>query len=249
MQAVSPNITPVTDISTTALSLISVADIGAWLNLSSGVLTKNNDLIESLINSAVEIVEKYLWLDLRRKTYTALYDLGAQGFQSFIEGRLRLSLERSPILTTTDITKIEFLNDSDAWEEFDRGTAASVPGLFENTTERLEQRDWATLYYPDGIQFQDRVNAYKVRVTFDTGFDQTDPITAVPETLLVGLKMIVSDRYRNRGDCGDCSCDLNGYPVPCSAKAQIDLWAVSKTVFGGSYTPAHGSDCDGCGFW
>lgn len=242
MQAVSPNITKVTSINSTALDLISASDIGDWLNLSVGAVTKTTELIESLITSAVEIVEKYLWLDLRRKTYQAFYDLGSRGFDAFITGELRLSVERSPVLTTGDISAIDYLNDSDEWEAFDRGTAASVAGLYANTTERIEPRDWASLYYPSGIQFQDRVNAYKVRVTFDSGFDQSDALTAVPETLLVGIKMIVADRYRNRGDCSGCGCDLGGYPVPCDAKGMIDQYSIAKTVFGGSHTPAHGSD-------
>ena len=55
--------------------IVSVQDIGHWLNLSPSSILANDDLITSLILTATEIVEKYIWVSLRRKTIEAYYYL------------------------------------------------------------------------------------------------------------------------------------------------------------------------------
>ncbi len=112
----------------------------------------------------------------------------------------------------------------------------------------IEQRDWASLYFKESVPDDpDRFNAYKIKITFEVGYTiDTDITTDVPAALIMALKMVVAAYYTNRGDCSDCGCDLNGYPVPCGAKAIIDSFSIAKTVLGGSYTPAN-SDSN-CGF-
>jgi len=243
MYKVSPNITRKIDIDETAI--ITPALVGQQLNLASGLVTKNTVLIQQYIDTAIEQVEKYSWLSLRRTTYVSEFTLPSDMFYSFINGDLKLSLERSPILALADITKIEYLNSSGVYVEFDRGALTSE-GLYLNVTEKIEQRDWASIYFITSVPYDTRINAYKIKVTFVAGFTiSDDPVTDIPHSLKTALLQIVAYYYTNRGDCSEAGCDLGGYPVPCSAKAMIDLYAISRTVIGGEYTPA--SDC-GCGF-
>ena len=48
-------------------------------------------------------------------------------------------IDKAPILDTDDITKIEFLNNNNVWEEYNKGTKTE-DGLNENVTERLTIR-------------------------------------------------------------------------------------------------------------
>lgn len=232
MRAISPDITEKILIDDTLL--ITVEEVGRWLNLSHGAITMQTDLITSLIKSATEIVEKYLWLTLRPTTYLALYDLPADTFFGFIGGSVKLNLERSPILSINDVEKIEYLDSNDEFVEFDRGTK-TIDGLFDNTTERIIQRKWASVYFRETIPFENRINAFKVRITFKSGFIPGDILTQLPETLKIGMLKMIASNYTNRGDCSNCGCDLNGSPVPCDAKSMIDMWSVANTVVGGAY--------------
>lgn len=238
---ISPNITKVTAVE--AGYPITVADVGKWLKLSTGQITLNTDVINDLIATAVDIAAKYTWLALRRTTYQADFDLGYNNFSSFLGSHYSLSLERAPIISITDITKIEYLDSDGVYQEFDRGSMAA-DGLYENTTEKIEQRDWASIYFRESVPFDySRINAYKIRVTFISGFTDGDPtpaITDLPEALKTALLMMVAAYYTNRGDCSDCGCDLNGYPVPCPAKSILDQYSIAKTVIGGAYNPAGG---------
>lgn len=240
--AISPNITRKTAIDETPI--ITPEEVGAWLNLSPSMVTMNTDLITQLIDTAVEIVEQYSWLNLRRTTYVAEFVMPYNYFYSFINGEYKLSLERSPIIDLADITSIEYLDTDGTYKTFDRGALTSE-GLYDNTTEKKEQRGWASIYFREPVPFDEfRINAYKIRVTFISGFTiNTDITTDIPKALKTALLMIIASDYTNRGDCSDCNCDLNGYPVPCGAKSKIDLYSVSKTVLGGSYNPASESNC------
>lgn len=237
MKSISPNITEIIDIDTTT-PIITPEEVGAWLNLSPGMVTLRSAMITRLINTAVVVIENYTWLALRKHTYEAYFDLPYNDFLSFYDGSLKLSLERSPVTELSDITKIEYLDSGGTYKLFDRGALTSE-GLYENTTEAKEQRNWASILFRKTVPFDgDRKNAYKVKVTFKAGFDRTNPVKDIPPTLLTGILMIVAFYYTNRGDCSGCGCDLNGYPVPCEAKGLIDQYSVAKTVLGGSYIPA-----------
>lgn len=246
MIKISPNITnPINIVQT---PILTPAQVGAWLNLSSGMVIKNTYLINDLIKTTTEVVEKYTWLSLRRTTFEAFFDLGSEGFNSFVDGNLKLSLERSPIIALSDITKIEYLNENGVYAEFDKGALTSE-GLYENVTEAKEQRGWVSIYFRESISFDStRINAYKIKVTFVSGFTiptnpVTTPITDIPETLKTAMLMIIASYYTNRGDCSDKGCSLNGYPVPCSAKSIIDQFGIASTVFGASYETTDNQIC------
>jgi hypothetical protein len=242
MYSISPNITEKISIDETLI--VTAEEAGKWLGLSPSAITMQTDMLESLIKTTTEMVENYSWITLRQTEYEAYYDLQSTSLLNLLSGKLKLSLERSPIIDITDITKIEYL-ESDNWIEFNRG-AMTVDGLYENTTEKQERLQWASVYFRDSVSFQQRVNAYKIRITFTSGYDplETDPTKKIPESIKTAIKMIVASMYTNRGDC-DSSCRMNGYPVPCSAKAMIDLISPSNVMLGGSYTPAPDFYCLG----
>lgn len=226
---IAPNITKQIIVSDTLI--VSVAELGLWLNLSSSAITAHTDLITSLIVTATEVIEDYTWLSLRRKTFEAYYDLQESTFFSVLNHNEKLSLERSPIIDIADITKIEYLAN-DIWNVFDRGTM-SIDGLYEKTSERIIQRDWASVYFIEQVPFEERINAYKIRITFLAGWDAAETETAfkIPEKLKTAIKMIAAFHHTNRGDC-ESKCSLNSYPVPCAAKGMIDQIAISNTVLG-----------------
>lgn len=242
MYNISPNITKKIDVDETLI--VSVEEIGKWLNLSPSVIIMQTDMLENLIKTTTEMIENYSWITLRQTEYEAYYDLQSISFFNFLSGKLKLSLERSPIIDITDITKIEYL-ESNTWNEFNRGVM-TINGLYENTTERQERLQWASVYFKESIPFQQRFNAYKVRITFTSGYDplETDSTKKIPESIKTAIKMIVASMYTNRGDC-DSSCNMNGYPVPCAAKSIIDLISPANAIIGGSYTPAPNSYCLG----
>lgn len=219
---VYPEINKIIEISNELI--VSVNDCGIWINLSPSAITMQNDLIESLIKSTVEILEDYTWLSLRRTKFEAYYDIN-------YESDSKLLIQRAPVIDITDIEKIEYLNN-DQWVEFDRG-AMTIDGLYDNTSERVELRQWASIYFKENINYQNRVNANNIKVTFTVGYDplETDTTKKIPERIKTAIKEIVAFHYTNRGDC-DSACNINGYAVPCLAKGLIDSISISKSIAG-----------------
>lgn len=243
MIKISPNIT--NPISIVETPILTPAQVGAWLNLPAGIITKNTTLINDLILTTTQVVQKYSWLYLQRTTFEAFFDLGETYFNSFWSGDLKLSLERSPIIALADITKIEYLDENGVYVEFDKGALTSE-GLYENVTESKEQRDWASIYFRESVPFDNtRINAYKIKVTFVAGFTiDTDPVTDIPQALKQAMLMIIASYYTNRGDCSDKGCSLNGYPVPCAAKSMIDQFGIAGTILGASYETVENQVCN-----
>lgn len=235
MYAISPNITKMTEVSQELI--VSAQEVGTWINLSPSAIVMQNDLLEGLIKTTTEIIEDYSWLSLRQKTFEAYYNLPSVLFYQFACGDLKLSLERSPILSLDNITKIEYLAN-DIWNEFDRGTM-TIDGLYENVTERLEQRQWASIMFKESVPIEERCNAYKIRVTFTVGYDpiETNPVFKIPERIKLAIKQIVNFHYTYRGDC-QSECDINGYPIPCQTKGIIDAISVKNSIVGTEYNPA-----------
>jgi len=232
MYSISPNITKIISVSDTLI--VSVQECGQWLNLSPSAIIMQNDLIQNLIITVTEIIERYTWISLRRKTFEAYYSLPNGYFGSFINGNLRLELQRSPIIDITDVTKIEYLAD-DIWNEFDRG-AMTIDGLYVKTSEKIEQRAWASVRFRECVPYEDRCNAYKIRITFNAGYEPTELETAykIPSVFKTAIKKIVAYHYTNRGDC-ESACKLNGFPVPCDVKGMLDQLSIANTIIGTEY--------------
>jgi len=231
MATIKPEINKVIEVSNELI--VSVEEVGKWINLAQSAITMQYDLIKDLIVTATEIIENYTWISLRRKKIEAYYDL-EDLFYSFCNGNEKLLLNRSPIIQITDIEKIEYLANN-IWNEFDRGIP-TIDGLYENTTEKIEKRDWATIYFDESVPYETRDNAYKVRVTYSIGYlpTETDTAAKIPTMFKTAIKKIVAFHYTNRGDCSS-ECNLNGYPVPCDVKGMLSQMSVSKTVIGGCY--------------
>jgi hypothetical protein len=211
--------------------IISVSEMGTWLNLSASAIIVHTDLLTELIKSATELVEEYTWLSIRETVYEAYFDLDNIGL--IFNGELGLSLERSPILDLDNITKIEYLNDGGTWTEFARGTK-TIDGLYANTTEIKARNKWAELYFITDPDWDSRDYAYKLRVTFSAGWDvdEDDEALMIPRSLLIAIKQIVAFFYTNRGDC-ESECSINGVPVPCGAKMLLDKYRIGLTQLGG----------------
>ena len=230
MYSIDPVITKKTDIVQDAI--LTAAQVGLWLNLPAGIITKNTTLINDLIKTVTNVVSDYTWLRLQRTTYEAEFLLDYNYWGYFWSNNLSLMLKRSPIIALSDISKIEYLDETTQdYVEFDRG-AMTAAGLYENVTERQEQRGWASIYLRETIPYDStRYNAYKIRVTFIAGFTiDDDPVTDIPQALKTAMLQIIASYYTNRGDCDDRACSLKGFPVPCAAKGILDQYSIARTV-------------------
>ena len=230
---VKPNI--VTKIAKDNTTLpISVSDFLLWNNQTSSVATMQGPMITNLIQTAREIVERYCWLDLTSTTYTSEYDITPWGLTGLYTNNMRLLLPRAPIFGMAAITQIQYLDITGIWNTFSYGSALGIDGLYSNVTMRQEKMNWASIYFTTAPAFDTtRINAYKIQVTFNTGFDFTGnlPLQALPFTLQTAIKNIVAFNYSNRGDVigGE---NINGFPVPNGTKFLLDSYSVATSQLG-----------------
>ena len=199
---------------------VSVQDIVDWQNQTASVATIQNAMLTDLILTAREIIEKYCWLDLTAATYDALYDISPYGFFGVYSNNIRLTLPRAPILDIANITKIQYLDNTGAWVDFDNGTAASVPGIFLNSTMKLEQRQWSSIYFDNPPQFDGRINAYKIKVTFNTGFQ-------FPSTGIIAMT------YNNTTGLVTV---LTAQPASIVDKSTVTITNATHNGYNGAYT-------------
>lgn len=153
----------------TLTQLVSVNDILTWQHQTAGVASLEGTLITGLITKARENIENYCWIDISQAVYQAYYDLSDI---NALAATLKLILPRAPILDPLNIQKIEYLDPTGVWDTFNCGTSLGIPGLYTNVTIRLEGRNWASIYFLNPPQYDTaRTNAYKIRVTFNAGYD------------------------------------------------------------------------------
>lgn len=202
--------------------IVSVDDCGRWLNMSPAAIIAQADILESLIITATDVIESYSWLSLRQKTFEAYYECLYND---------TLLLNRSPVMSIGDI---EYLYN-DNWVLLDKGVM-TIDGLYENVTEKTERINYASIYLRNSINIEDRKNAYKIRVTYDSGYDinAVDEALKIPEKIKTAIKMIVAFYFVNRGDC-ESDCNLGGFKVPCAAKSIIDQFSISNIEIGGCH--------------
>ena len=233
---ISPLITELSSV--TAGYPISVDDVAGWLRLSTAQTTRNQSTIERLIKMVVETFENYMWVDLRRKTYVAQYEMGDGLFSSFLDSMVKLQLNRSPVLSLDDIGIIEYLDANGVYQTLDKGAEAAT-GLFENVTERKEQRGWASVYLRESVPFDgDRANVFRMRITYTAGYTtagESPLVTDIPIPLIQAMLIAIAYYYTNRGDCGGCECNMNGTPIPCEAVAIANQYAVKNGILGSEF--------------
>jgi hypothetical protein len=87
----------------------------------------------------------------------------------------------------------------------------------------------ASIYLKDSFNLSPEYNVYRVRVTYQTGYDLTTT-NNIPARLKMAIGKIVAMHWTTRGDIPS-DYTLDGFPVPADAKAIIDQFAISKTVF------------------
>lgn len=206
---------------------VSVNEIGEWLNISPDGITAHTNLITDLIKSVVDIIQDYTWYDINRKSYISYFEFFDNGFFS---GLVKLVLNKAPIIALTDITKVEYLDSTGTWINYDFGTASSADGLFANVNIKKELQGWASLYLKNTFLLSSEYNVYRVRVTYQTGYDLTTTNSVIPARLRLAIRKIVCLHWTTRGDIPS-DYTLDGFPVSAEAKAIIDQFAISKTVF------------------
>lgn len=222
MDFFSPEITKTTTTSTSATDLVTVDELGAWLNLSDSMITAKTSILTSCLNSAVILAEKATWRNFLQRTFMSYFSLSRGCFTSLIEGDLGLVLPRSPIEDLDNITKIEYMADDETWTEFDRGDEAAT-GLFDYVHEMQEQRGWASIYFVENPDIDvSIINTYQVRVTYSAYY------STLPDPIKTAILEIAASIFTNRGDCGD-----GANAIPPVAQAMLDPYAIRPTVFAG----------------
>ena len=198
--------------------IVSVNDMLTWQHQTSGVATLEGTLISGLITKARVDIENYIWRDITQTVYQAYYDLSDI---SALASNLRLLVNRAPILDVKNIEKIEYLDGTGTWVNFDFGTALSISGLYTNVTNRLEGRDWASIFFLSEPAYdQSRTNGYKIRVTFNCGYDyiQTGACT-LNYNAVTGLVTVTTPKAS----------------IPANDQVTISGTGVSSTLFDGTY--------------
>lgn len=198
--------------------IISVNDILTWQHQTAGVATLEGTLISGLITKARENVEKYIWRDITRAVYEAYYDLNDV---SALAANLKLIVPMSPILDILNIQKIEYLDGTGNWVNFDFGTALGIPGLYTNVTNRLEGRDWASIFFLSEPPYdQSRTNGYKIKVTFSVGYDYIQS---------------GSGNFSYNPTTGIVTVTHSKADIPVNDQVTISGTGVSATLYDGTY--------------
>jgi hypothetical protein len=200
-------------------TLVSVSDVLTWQHQTPGVATLEGTLISGLITKARENIEKYCWIDITQAVYQAYFDLSDI---SALAATLKLILPRSPILDPLNVQKIEYLDPTGIWDTFSYGTALGIDGLYSNVTIRLEPRNWASVYFINPPSYDvSQTNAYKIRVTFNAGYDyvQTGTVTLA---------------YNN--STGLVTVTIPQASIPAGDQVTISGTGVSATLYNGTYS-------------
>jgi hypothetical protein len=213
--------------------LLTVSECVSWMLLSPSYETYHKTIIEDLIKMAQEITEKYTWLSLTPTIFEAYYDLKQADFYSYFQGNQKLFIQRAPMFDEHDVIKIEYLNDNSIWTEFTAEFPETAPGLYTNLSVKKEQRGWYSIYFVEAIQFNFRINAYKMRITFNAGYDNDMPGRELPFAIKDCLKKIVAFNYTNRGDQISEVETIGGIPIPPLVKATLDYYGIPGSVLGG----------------
>lgn len=213
---------------------ISVSDVVAWQNQTSTVGIVQNDLITSLILTAREMVENYCWIDLTQTVYAAQYDICSYSFIGLFNNGIRFLLNRAPIFGMSNVQSLQYLDPTGVWNNFPFGTNLGIDGIDENITLRSEPLQWASAFVSQQIPFDmTRINAYKVMITFQTGYDDStyaNPIMNTPESIKTAMKIIVAWLYANRGDMVIID-KVDRQELPLGAKTLLDKYSIAAGTF------------------
>jgi uncharacterized phiE125 gp8 family phage protein len=161
--------------------VVTLADMKDYLKVSG---TDDDTLIQSLIDSAVEMAERFM----RRDILTTTYENYRPNFWQ------DLTLRRGAFQS---VESIEYLVNN-AYDVLDPSNYdVSIGGSFGVVCEidQVPSTDY---------------DCNAVKITFKTGFG--DDATSVPEAIKTAIKAIVAFMYENRGDCGSCG-DGSGIPI------------------------------------
>jgi hypothetical protein len=185
--------------------------------------------LTNLIKSITTVIENYTWWDLYRKTWVAYFST-----ENFYYAQSKLCLDKCPIFSVTDITAIEYLDVTNTWVAFDKGTLNPTAGIYDNVDIELVNNKGATIFFKQPIAYSNELEYSPIRITFKTGYDLTVTGTVIPPEIIIALKNIVMFHYVNRGDY-EVNEQLNGFPVPIGTKMLLDAYCQQQITLGGDY--------------
>ena len=160
--------------------VVPLSEMKQWLRVSSN---SDDILIKSLIDSGVELAEKYMGRDILTTQYENYRE-------SFYED---LTLRRGAFQS---LDSIEYLVDGSYQTLNSSEYTITIGGIFGIVCD---------IKNVPGTD----CDCNAVKITFKTGFGD-DP-SDVPESIKTAIKMYVSYLYENRGDC-DCGTE-SGFPM------------------------------------
>lgn len=177
--------------------LISLSDMKAYLKVDD---SSDDQLIESLIKSAINIAERFMNRDILTATWVNYRDC-------FIQD---LTLRKGAFQS---IVAIEYLKDSVYTTLASSEYQSSIGGVYGEI---------CSVNVPSDIDMA----CNSVKITFKTGFGDT--VESVPIEIITAILMMVSHMYFNRGDCQPerATASAPEIGIPSVAKAILKAFKI-----------------------
>jgi len=175
--------------------VVKLKDAKAWLKIEDSA---EDFIIQSLIDTAVEMAEKHMNRDILTATYINFKE-------SFLGD---LTLRRGGFQS---VVKIEYLRDGSFTILDPTEFTVSIGGVFGVICE---------IDIPSDID----TDCNAVKITFKAGFND-DP-GCITDDIKTAIKLIVSRIYQNRGDCDEISKDGVNSAMPSVAKNILNSYKI-----------------------
>jgi hypothetical protein len=143
--------------------VVTIEEVGEWLNLGSEGSSFQSSLLTNLIRSSQRVVENYLWYDLNLKSYIAYYEVDEIDDDFLIP--------KAPIFLGSDITKIEYLSVDNVWTEIEKGTAIVDNQIYDNINIKKDRRGYTRITLKNTYEINDEEGIYNFRISFNTGYE------------------------------------------------------------------------------
>ena len=181
---------------------VTLAEVKLYLKID---YTDDDDILNSLIEMATDICEKYTGRWFVERDATAHVD---NVRQSKFEACPFIEIARAPILNVSSVLGLS------------GGVYAEVDGW-----ELKQTGGFGRVVFFEGVPVLDCDKPYPIQALFTGGYG---PATAVPEALKTAIKTLVDMVYNNRGDC--CPDGLvDAGLLPATVKMMLNAYKILVT--------------------
>ena len=192
---------------------IALSDLKAWLKITNNA---SDSVLTSIIKGVTGVAEKYMKIDLIKKTYRTYRDQfgdvgGSPAMRPICPSvDLPITLRRAPL---DSVVKIDYLSDNVSTEWPSNEYRIIRKSAFSQV------RPAAGFNYPE----PDR-DAQVVTIDFIAGIAADE--NGIPEDLKTALKEHATHIFYNRGDCDDGSGECDCSDIPGIAKTTYNQYRI-----------------------